>query len=286
MRLSTSTNILFERQNQAPINPSETMVICKNAGFEVLDFCFHDLSTYQNDFLTDSWQDYFKKCKEKADEIGVEFSQGHAVVYDFCRKDISHPHFEQLLTKCIIGASEIGVKWLVLHPSTVHSNRPYLDSKKENVEFFKRWVDFAAKYQVGLAIENMWDAHISPIKLYCTTAEELVDLVEDVPGLEICWDQEHSSIMNQDILSSLRLIGSHLKATHISDYTNPRDIHLLPFMVKINLSEIMNAFKKVNYQGDFDLEIHRYLTKMPLENCEQAIRLSYEIGSTLLKMVK
>lgn len=286
MRLSTSTNILFERQNQAPINPLETMVICKNAGFEVLDFCFHDLSTYQNDFLTDSWQDYFKKCKEKADEIGIEFSQGHAVVYDFCRKDISHPHFEQLLTKCIIGAREIGVKWLVLHPSTVHSNRPYLDSKKANVEFFKRWVDFASKYQVGLAIENMWDAHISPIKLYCTTAEELVDLVEDVPGLEICWDQEHSSIMNQDILSSLQLIGSHLKATHISDYTNPRDIHLLPFMGKSNWSEIMNAFKKVNYQGDFDLEIHRYLTKMPLENCEQAIRLSYEIGSTLLKMVK
>lgn len=286
MRLSTSTNILFERQNQAPINPLETMVICKNAGFEVLDFCFHDLSTYQNDFLTDSWQDYFKKCKEKADEIEIEFSQGHAVVYDFCRKDISHPHFEQLLTKCIIGASEIGVKWLVLHPSTVHSNRPYLDSKKANVEFFKRWVDFAAKYQVGLAIENMWDAHISPIKLYCTTAEELVDLVEDVPGLEICWDQEHSSIMNQDILSSLQLIGSHLKATHISDYTNPRDIHLLPFMGTSNWSEIMNAFKKVNYQGDFDLEIHRYLTKMPLENCEQAIRLSYEIGSTLLKMVK
>lgn len=261
------------------------MEICRRAGFEVLDFCFHDLTTYQNDFLTDKWQDYFKKCKEKADRIGIEFSQGHALVYDFCNSNLDYARYDQLLERCIIGASEIGVKWLVLHPSTVHSNRPYFDSKRANVAFFKKWVDFASKYHVGLVVENMWDAHISPIKLYCSTAEELVDLVEDVPGLEICWDQEHSSIMKQDILSSLQLIGHHLKATHISDYTNTKDIHLLPFMGKSNWSEIMNAFKEVNYHGDFDLEIHRYLTTMPLENCESAIRLSYEIGTTLLNMV-
>ncbi|MGM0125575.1 hypothetical protein IGI37_002974 [Enterococcus sp. AZ194] len=287
MRLSTSTNILFERTYEAPVDPLQCMEICQRAGYTVLDFCFHDLTTYASDFMTDNWKAYMNRVKAKADELGIEFSQGHAVVYDFCRPEVDHQHFEEILKKCIEGAGILGIKWLVMHPSTVMDTaEPYKDSRKENIRFFTKWCEFAKQHQVGLAIENMWDCHISPIKLYCTTAEEMVDLIDAVPGLGACWDAEHGAIMQQNQAKALQLLGHRLKATHISDYTNVQDIHLLPYLGKTDWDEVMAAFASIDYEGDFDLEIHRYLTKMPMENVEQAIALSFQIGQSLLELAK
>lgn len=285
MKLSTSTNILFERKNCSPIDPLESIALCAKAGFKKLDFCFHDLTTYQSQFLTDSWKEYMHNVRKLSNQLNIEFGQGHAVVYDFCAKDIDHGYHENILKRCIQGASILGIKWLVMHPSTMtETARPFADSKLRNVAFFTKWCKFAKQYNVGLAVENMWDCHVAPLKLYCTTAEELIDLVDSVPGLGICWDVEHGGIQKIDQKKSLQLIGNRLKATHISDYTNSQDIHLLPFLGRIDWNEVMESFSSIDYEGDFSLEIHRYLTTMPLKNTELAIKLSYEIGSTLIEM--
>ncbi|KAF1299394.1 hypothetical protein BAU15_01735 [Enterococcus sp. JM4C] len=285
MRLSTSTNILFERTYEKPVDPLDCMEICQKAGFEVLDFCFHDLTTYDSEFMTDNWRFYMERVKAKADQLGIEFSQGHAVVYDFCRADVDHARFETILKKCVEGAGILGIKWLVMHPSTVADTaEPFKDSRRENIKFFTKWCAFAKEHGVDIAIENMWDCHITPFRLYCTTAEEMVDLIDAVPGLGACWDAEHGAIMQQNQAKALQLLGKRLKATHISDYTNNQDIHLLPYLGKTDWDDVMAAFASIDYEGDFDLEIHRYLTKMPMENVETAIRLSYEIGQGLLQL--
>ena len=287
MRISTSTNILFERKDGKSIDPLDCMDYCAKAGYQVLDFCFHDLTTYQSEFMVGDWQAYMKQVRQKADDLGLEFSQGHSVVYDFCNPNLDHEHFEKLLIKCIQGSEILGIKWLVMHPSTVQNTAlPYSDSKAANIAFFQKWCAYAKEHNVGLAIENMWDAHISPIRMYCTTAEEMIDLIDHVPGLGACWDVEHAAIMKQDQLSALQLLGSRLKATHVSDYTNVEDIHLLPYLGKTNWEEVMSAFAAIDYDGDFDLEIHRYLTSMPMSNVQQAITLSYQITETLMDIYK
>lgn len=285
MRLSTSTNILFERTYGNPIDPIECMKLCKKAGYDVLDFCFHDLTTYNSEFMIGNWETYMHKVKNTADGLGIEFSQGHAVVYDFCNCDLDHQYFEEILRKNILGAEILGINWLVMHPSTVRNTAtPFKDSREKNIEFFTKWCDFANDHNVGIVIENMWDCHMSPFKLYCSTAEEMVDLIDEVPYLGACWDAEHGAIMQQNQLESMKLLGNRLKATHISDYTSNQDIHLLPYLGKVNWDQLMSAFAEIDYKGDFDLEIHRYLLTMPMENVESAIRLSYEIGQGLIKL--
>ena len=75
--------------------------------------------------------------------------------------------------------------------------------------------------------------YISPKRRYTTTTEELIDLVDtlskDFDNVGICWDVEHSEIMQMDISKQLQLVGKRLKATHISDYISRYEDHLLPF---------------------------------------------------------
>lgn len=72
-------------------------------------------------------------------------------------------------------------------------------------------IEYAAKNNVGIAIENLWDLNIAPLRRYTTTAEELVDLVDalhmDYENVGICWDVEHADIMKQTQVPALKMIG-------------------------------------------------------------------------------
>lgn len=284
MRLATSTSILFERAHGEPIEPSICLKICAEAGYRVMDFCFHDLTTFDSPFLGDDWQEYLSELRVLADSYQIEFSQGHAIVYDFCLENLDHAYYREMMKRCVIGSQLLGIPWLVVHPSTVRDTAWMVrDSKVANLVFFKELSELAKCYHVGIAIENMWDFHLNPLRSYCTSVEELIDLVDSLDSVGICWDAEHGAIMQQNQKKSLKAIGTRLKATHISDYTNGRDIHLLPFLGHVNWEEIMEAFSEIEYSGDFTLEIHRYLTKMPMDAVNQAIKLSYVVGQSLLK---
>lgn len=80
MRVSTSTNILYERINGENIDQRTAIRLCAEAGYQVLDFCFHDAVTLKSGFLTDRWQSYMEEMKRTGEACGVEFALGHAVV--------------------------------------------------------------------------------------------------------------------------------------------------------------------------------------------------------------
>lgn len=283
MKLSTSTNILFERENGEHIEQAKTIELCAKAGYEILDFCFHDLITYKSPFLTDDWEKYIDLMIETAQKNKINFGQSHAIVYDFCRPDVDHEFLDKIMRRCIVSAGKMGIHTVVLHPSTDRSNAKITEtSKKRNVEYLSKLTELADKHGTQIAVENMWDYHIAPLKNYASTAEELVELADSVEGLGICWDEEHAAIMKQNQKQSLELIGDRLTSTHISDYTNVEDIHLLPYMGKTDWNEIMGALAHINYKGDFNFEIHRYLTKMPMSAVPAALELSVQVGKHLI----
>ena len=51
MKLSTSTNMVFERINMEPISQERGILLCVQAGYRVFDFCFHDLITFKSPFF-------------------------------------------------------------------------------------------------------------------------------------------------------------------------------------------------------------------------------------------
>ncbi len=290
MRLSTSTCIYFNRPDGSRSTIQNCVEQCAAAGYRVMDMSFHDCSMFPTPFQTDGWEDWLYDIRRTADRCGVTFSQGHAHFYNYCDPNLPNVAWqEELVRRSIAGAQILGIPWLATHAATDFSSpTPVADSRKKGLEYLGEHLELAKKYQVGLAVENLWEGNIAPKRRYTSFAEELVELVDllaqDHDNVGICWDAEHTGIMHQDPMQTLRLFGSRLKTTHISDYTAIDNDHLLPFFGRINWQEVMDALRAIDYQGDFTYEIFRYTTTIPEAMIPEALRYSVKVGECLLSM--
>ncbi|MEG0125647.1 MAG: sugar phosphate isomerase/epimerase, partial [Clostridia bacterium] len=232
MRLSTSTCIYFNRPDGSKADINDSIRRCAKAGYQVMDMNFHDLSVFDTPFKGDQWESYLRGVRETAMECGVEFSQGHAHFYNFCQPDNLNTAFlDELVRRSILGAKELGVKWLVIHAASDFGSPYFLrDSKRKTMEYLLPRVELAAKSGVGIALENLWEENIAPLRRYCVTVEELLDLVDSFQCEQVgcCWDVEHAAFSGLDQCQALQALGKRLKATHISDYTSVQNDHILP----------------------------------------------------------
>lgn len=286
MQLSTSTNMVFERIGMPPISQERGILLCKEAGYRLFDFCFHDLSTFDSPFLEPDWMHYIDKMCELAAREGLSFVQGHAVVFDFLNPKTNKEHGQCLMERCILASERMGIPWLVVHPSTdVTADAVFQSSAEKNTAYFKKLCAFAEKHGVGIAVENMWDLHIAPRRYYADNAEELCALCDSVGGsnIGVCWDLEHASIMEQDQKKSLRIIGRRLKATHVSDQTGIDNIHVMPFQGKTDWKEAMEALAEVQYTGTLNFEAQWFLNKVPEELLLPSLCYSIAVGNYLIQ---
>lgn len=286
MRLSTSTCIVFNRPKGRKTTIENCIKLCSGAGYTVMDMNFHDCCTFETPLWDDGWERWVHGIDECARQYGVEFSQGHSHFYNYCQPGIpGKDEYEEKIRRCIVGAGILGVKWLVIHAATdFDSATPVRSSREKAIEYFKPILELAAAHNVGIAIENLWELNISPLRRYTTTAEELVDLVDSLPfdNVGICWDVEHAAIMKQDQHAALQLVGNRLKATHISDFRSPVFDHLLPFMGEIDWTGVMRALGDCGYGGDFSFEILNYINHTPDELLPYALKHSAAVGNYLL----
>ncbi|NMD37195.1 MAG: sugar phosphate isomerase/epimerase [Christensenellaceae bacterium] len=288
MRLSTSTNIFFNRPDGSKAETTESIKKCAKAGYTVMDMNFHDLSVFNTPFRTDNWEYYINQINECAKTNNIEFSQGHSHFYNFCDKNFPNKEFhDELIRRSVEGAKILGVKWLVIHTATDFNSQSIVkDSKLKSMEYLKPRIELAGKYGVGIAIENLWEENIAPKRRYCSTVEELCDFVDSLnyDNVGCCWDVEHADFCGIDQKEALKYIGKRLKATHISDYNSIKNDHILPFSGVINWKNVMEAFKEVEYNGDFAFEIHNYTGNLPDELIDSAIKHSKAVGDYLLSL--
>lgn len=290
MRLSTSTNIVFNRPDGHKASIQESIRICSAVGYKVMDMNFHDCTTFKLPFVNENYQIWLEDVKQTADDCGIEFSQAHSSFYNFCDPNFPNKEFmDRMVLRSVECAEVLGVKWVVIHAGTDYASACLVqDSKKKNIEYFKHVIDFAGQHNVGIAIENLWDLNISPLRRYTTTSEELVELVDELsllyPNVGICWDCEHAEIMKQSQTKCLELIGERLKATHISDNTGINNDHILPFNGTTDWYEVMSVLKRIGYEGDFTYEAHRCTNRLPDELLLPLLKYSVEVGNFLLSL--
>ncbi|MDY4611163.1 MAG: sugar phosphate isomerase/epimerase family protein [Sphaerochaetaceae bacterium] len=288
MRLSTSTCMVFNRPNGEKASIEDCVRLCAEAGYKAMDMNFHDCGTFRTPLWEHDWERWIHGIRETAEKYGVEFSQAHSHFYNYCDPTVPDKDvYEEKIRRGIIGAGILGIPWIVTHAGTdFASATPVKSSKAKSLEYFKPMLEFAASQGVGVAIENLWELNISPLRRYTTTAEELVELVDALPfdNVGICWDFEHADIMKQDQLSALQLVGHRLKATHVSDNKGKDNDHILPFFGKTDWPAVMHAVKSIGYEGDFTYEILHYIDNMPIELVPEALRYSYEVGMYLLSL--
>lgn len=293
MKLSTSSNIVFERPDKSITPMPEMMRLAKAAGFDTFDISFYDWSLPHSPFLTDHWREWIEEIAEEKEKLGVTFGQCHAYTYNFLDSKMTQEekdYHEMLVMRSLECCYIVGSRLCVTHPDTDYLAVRQMDSSKQkNTEYFKRLLSKAEKFEMELAIENMCDITIAPKRKYCAYPEEMIDFVESFGDdrMGICWDFEHGAIMQQNQRDALLLFGRHLKATHVSDThsdVNPDLMHVMPLFGRIDWKEAVTTLKEIGYQGYFSFEVNNYGNYFPDCLLEDALKLAYKIGTYLMSL--
>lgn len=279
MKPCASINAYYDPKLFTPVEVQMQRVY--DGGFRRLDMNFWDWShDERSPFKAENWRDWVDCIGDMAARMGAVFTQAHAHVYNFYQFGFDCPHEEQIL-RSIEGAGILGIPWIVLHPS----QSPKLDEPggedrmlRENAEYFRRHAERAAKWNVGLALENM-----SGLTHGLTTAEQLLRLVEyiDMPNVGTCWDTGHANLSGQDQPASIRLMKGKLHALHVADNFGVKDDHMPPYFGTVDWQPIIEALRETLYDGDFTFEAHMLVRRMPEPVKADAIKLMYRIGETL-----
>lgn len=281
MELVTSTNIYFERRHERPVDTEQCLRLCAGAGFKKMDFGFAEHVLVSEKFRTDRWEEEIRGYRDLAETLGLSFAQAHASILDFCNPGEDFAEKEELFKRSLLGAKMLGAPWIVVHPSTkVKNGCADPETHAENVHFFRKYSRIADEIGIGIAIENMWGKTREGVRNYAVDPEELFQLIEDVDceNVRVCWDVEHGSIENLDQPGAIRLLGKYIVATHISDESGADNIHILPYLGRMDWEEIFRAFARVDYNGTFDLEIQHFLPGVPEQLIPTAMKLAYETG--------
>ncbi|GKU78051.1 sugar phosphate isomerase/epimerase [Paenibacillus sp. L3-i20] len=293
MKLATSSNIVCERPDGTVFPLERTLQLASAAGFNRFDISFYDWSLPHSPFLTDGWDRWIHSVADEAARLGVQFGQCHAYTYNFLNEKLTaeeHSRHQMLVERSLLCCALLGSTLCVTHPETDRTGANlFATSKTKNLEYFKRLLEISTNYNMELAVENMSDFSIAPMRKYGATAEELVDFVDTFNDsrMGICWDFEHADIMQADQRQSLLYIGNRLKATHVSDTHSATDhelMHIMPLFGTVDWQQAVRTLKEINYRGDFCFEAHNYANRLPDELLPTAVKLSFEIGQYLMSL--
>ena len=297
--LSTSIHLYFNEE----LTLNEQIKKHTDAGFRFLDFNFLDWQNVKDSpLLGDKWEAWILSGKETAEAEGARFNQAHAPVP--CLRFAKD--YEGLVAACrraIRACHMLGIPQMVYHslpnpaayglPGTWH---------EANAAYFHSLMDDAARYGVGICIENTWPV-LQKHPLWQT--EELIAFVDslgDNNTVGICWDTGHGNVTGNghnhlrganpalvacgDQYANLTKIGKRLRALHINDNNGLDDDHIMPGIGTIRWDEVIRALDDIGYAYSFTYEAHHAVCRLRPESKDAAARLLHDVGVALVNTSK
>ena len=300
MRLATSTCIFPTSRDGKRTSLIDSMTMCREAGFRVIDLNFCSAinpKSDANELCAPDWERKIDEIGNHAAKIGVTFSQSHAP-YDSNLWRADRPltdedrawYFEST-RRSFLASGKLGVKWCVVHAQTdvLDDENSFEQNIKCNLRFYAPIVEWAHKYGCGVAIENMAEFH--PMKTrqrFTALVEEqiaIIDALNDPVAVGACWDFGHAQMVYKDQTAPLRKLRKRLKATHVQENYGSADDHYLPFIRgNVPWEKLMPLLKEIGYEGDFTYEVHGFYRYIPDELRVRAGQFGYEIGQYLLSL--
>lgn len=290
MILTTSTNLCWERPDRSVMPLEKAIPLLAQAGFKILDMNFYDWALPGSPFLTSNWRSWIDSVKRTAEQNGVSFIQGHAYTFDYAalsEESSEYQSQQELVERSLDCLAILGTKVCVTHPSTRRTIHLVKDSKSLAFRYMKRLADYAEKYGMRIAVENMCDKFSPYQRKYFVSFEEISDFFDTVNDsrLGLCWDFEHGLLMRhqqEEILYELKKV---LIATHVSDSLSNVDtdlMHVPPFFGRgNNWGSIMPVLHKIGYKGCFSFESHNFTNWLPDEVLVTGLELCHQIGQKL-----
>ncbi len=286
MKIAIETHDLMKRFDERTV-----FSILKKAGFDGVDFSFFWLHKEKNEeVLGAHYLEYANKTKTLLDEFGLSCNQAHAPFSFNIKQDCldeGNEHYLEIV-RAIRSASVMGAKIIVVHPQYAAENESSLQT---NIRFYKSLERYAAESKIKIGVENifpskMQDERLRPLGDRFAFPQSMQEIMA-ILGTEhfaVCLDVGHSALVGvepQDFIASLD--NQTLQAVHIHDNNYVDDQHLLPFMGKIAWGKVVDGLKRIDYQGDFTLEVPAFLSKFDDSLIVDAVQFAEKIAKQLTK---
>lgn len=268
----------------------EVLRLIKKAGYKYYDFSLFWRGTC--DHLGDSHDERVKNAHELrafSDKLGLKCEQSHSFFMAGADQKSIAKRIEYISSDIIV-ASILGAKSIVVHPICELS-------LEENIEYLKKFIPLAHKYDILLAIENVWGVENDKIVPMCSsTPESFVKLLDSLDDNHVvaCLDIGHAE-MNQMGTSAVEMInalGKRLYCLHIHDNDKYSDAHQMPYTNKINFNAILRTLKNNKYKGNITFEVETTYNRgeepdanLPLELFLPYLKLELEIGNYFKKAI-
>ena len=276
-----------------------------DAGFRFLDFNFLDWQNVEDSpLLGDGWEAWIDGAGDTAARRGARFNQAHAPV-PCLRFAKDYEGLVAAIRRSIRACHTLGIPQMVYH-SLVYPEAYGLSGTwhEANRTFFRSLMDDAAKYGVGICVENVW-----PVCKYRENpvwqTDALIDFVDslgDSDTVGICWDTGHGNLTgnghnyaanaNPELrpygnqYENITKIGKRLRALHINDNNGLDDDHIMPGGGTIAWDDVIRALDDIGYQHSFTFEAHHAVIRVRPECKDAAARLLHDVGVALVNTSK
>ena len=290
MKLSTTNKFLYEK-----LSFKDSVKIIRDAGFDAYEMslgCIY--SDFENcAFCKDNYIETAKEYREYADELGIECNQAHAPHEWRLFDEEREKKLDKAVLRSIEIASILGAEIIVVHPKQyfVYPEHPQ-ELFEINMKYYRELIPYAEKYNIKIAIENMWQANNAahtPTDSVCSRAWEFCKYLDTINSKWIvgCLDIGHLSLMSANIPEFIKTMGKdRIKALHIHDTDFISDSHTLPFSENIDYLEVAKALAEIEYDGDFTFEAYNFFKGKPKELYPATAKYMCEVGRFLIDEIK
>jgi sugar phosphate isomerase/epimerase len=154
------------------------------------------------------------------------------------------------LRRCLQVFSDLGAKWMNIHPDRHVPSHPRHFVIRQNLESLRDLLPDTEKYGVGLMIENLPGDYNS--------ASQLGELLDPLPELGLHLDIGHANLQvpsntTREILSAY---GHRLRHVHLHDNKGGHaDLHLPLGSGTVDLHASISALQACGYDGTITLEV-------------------------------
>jgi len=161
-------------------------------------------------------------------------------------------------------AHRLGSRQAMIVPGQLVEGTSLQDARRWAFEGLSECVDYCESIGIQATAEN----HGNPVSLR-GSAKHLIEMVEKIPKLKLCYDVGNFLISGEDPLECLRKVISHVVHVHIKDFKYVDETHPqpLPWLVEdkrvvysiagdgfIDFRNVLKELKEVGYDGYLSIE--------------------------------
>ncbi len=222
------------------------------AGIKYAEISMQDDKLQEYDFYNNP-----EKILEAAKANGVELWSFHVPfswVLNVANIDPEEgPRGMAIMEKGIRAALKIGIKTVVIHPSSEPNDDDTRQQKIEkSIENMRYFAKICRESGATLCVEDL------PRTCLGNSSFDIITYLNEIPELDLCFDTNHLTMQtNEDFLDDLieHKMHGRIRTLHVSDYDFIDERHRLPGDGINNWDAIMSKLEELDYKGVFMYEV-------------------------------